>query len=137
MIHVVLDTNVIVSAFITKNLNAPTSTIWMAALQGKITPVYNDEIIEEYKEVLSRKKFNIPISLVKSAVDRILLNGMRGDRIQSDDLFPDPDDVVFYEVALSKEETYLVTGNTKHFPKKPIVVTPSEMVEILMKEGVL
>lgn len=137
MIHVVLDTNVIVSAFITKNLNAPTSTIWMAALQGKITPVYNDEIIEEYKEVLSRKKFNIPISLVKSAVDRILLNGVRGDRIQSDDLFPDPDDVVFYEVALSKEETYLVTGNTKHFPKKPIVVTPSEMVEILMKEGVL
>ncbi len=137
MIRVVLDTNVIVSAFITKNLNAPTSTIWMAALQGKITPVYNDEIIEEYKEVLSRKKFNIPISLVKSAVDRILLNGMRGDRIQSDDLFPDPDDVVFYEVALSKEETYLVTGNTKHFPKKPIVVTPSEMVEILMKEGVL
>lgn len=137
MIHVVLDTNVIVSAFITKNLNAPTSTIWMAALQGKITPVYNDEIIEEYKEVLSRKKFNIPISLVKSAVDRILLNGMRGDRIQSDDLFPDPDDVVFYEVALSKEESYLVTGNTKHFPKKPIVVTPSEMVEILMKEGVL
>ena len=137
MIHVVLDTNVIVSAFITKNLNAPTSTIWMAALQGKMTPVYNDEIIEEYKEVLSRKKFNIPISLVKSAVDRILLNGMRGDRIQSDDLFPDPDDVVFYEVALSKEETYLVTGNTKHFPKKPIVVTPSEMVEILMKEGVL
>lgn len=47
---------------------------------------------------------------------------------------PDPKDVVFYEVALSKEDAYLVTGNKKHFPNKPIVVTPAEMVEILQKE---
>ena len=26
---------------------------------------------------------------------------------------------------------YIVTGNQKHFPKKPIVVTPAEMMEIL------
>lgn len=31
--------------------------------------------------------------------------------------FPDPKDVVFYEIAMSKEDAYLVTGNTKHFPK--------------------
>jgi len=40
-------------------------------------------------------------------------------------------DVVFYEVAISKDDAYLVTGNKKHFPKQPIVVTPSEMLEIL------
>ncbi len=45
--------------------------------------------------------------------------------------FPDPKDVVFYEVALSKEDAYLVTGNIKHFPKKPFVVTPAEMLAIL------
>ena len=45
--------------------------------------------------------------------------------------------MVFYEVALSKENTYLVTGNTKHFPKKPIVVTPAEMLDILKSEGIL
>ena len=39
----------------------------------------------------------------------------------------------FYEVALSKEGSYLVTGNKKHFPKAPIVVTPAEMMEILAK----
>ena len=44
---------------------------------------------------------------------------------------PDPNDIVFYEVKMSKEETYLVTGNIKHFPKKPFVVTPREMVEII------
>jgi predicted nucleic acid-binding protein len=43
----------------------------------------------------------------------------------------DPKDIVFYEVALSVEDSYLVTGNTKHFPKKPFVVTPSEMLQII------
>ena len=44
---------------------------------------------------------------------------------------PDESDRVFYEVALSKEDAYLVTGNQKHFPVTPIVVTPAEMLEIL------
>ena len=48
-----------------------------------------------------------------------------------DEPFPDPKDVVFYEVALSKEDAYLVTGNTRHFPKKPFVVTPAEMIAII------
>ena len=52
---------------------------------------------------------------------------------ESGELFPDPKDAVFYEVALSKEDSYLVTGNTKHFPTSPIVVTPAEMLEILFR----
>ncbi len=44
---------------------------------------------------------------------------------------------MFYEVALSKDDAYLVTGNTKHFPNKPIVVTPAEMLDILQREGLL
>jgi len=46
---------------------------------------------------------------------------------------PDEDDRVFYEVTLSKDDANLVTGNLKHFPKTPIVVTPAEMLEILSK----
>lgn len=38
---------------------------------------------------------------------------------------------MFYEVALSKEDAFLVTGNQKHFPMTPIVVTPAELLEIL------
>lgn len=48
--------------------------------------------------------------------------------------FPDPKDIVFYEVALSKDDAYLVIGNKKHFPNTPIVVTPAEMMEILQRE---
>ena len=137
MIKAVIDTNVIVSAYITKNLEAATSKVWEAVMQNKLTPVYNEEILEEYSEVLHREKFGIPDNLIKWALDIIISNGVRGERILSDEFFPDPKDVVFYEVALSKEDAYLITGNTKHFPKKPIVVTPAEMLEILKEEGVL
>ena len=49
----------------------------------------------------------------------------------TDGVFPDPKDLVFYEVALSKEDSFLVTGNLKHFPKKPFVVSPAEMIQII------
>ena len=137
MIKAVIDTNVIVSAYITKNLEAATSKVWEAVLQCKLTPIFNDEILSEYSEVLHREKFGIPKHLIKWALDTIVTNGVRGERVLSDEFFPDQKDVVFYEVAMSKEDAYLVTGNTKHFPKKPIVVTPAEMLEILQREGFL
>ena len=49
MIYAVIDTNVLVSAFITKNLKASTSKVLNAVLAGEIVPVYNEEIIEEYR----------------------------------------------------------------------------------------
>ena len=42
---------------------------------------------------------------------------------------PDEDDRIFYEVCLSKEDSFLVTGNLKHFPKEPQVITAAEMME--------
>lgn len=33
---------------------------------------------------------------------------------------------------MSKEDAYLVTGNIKHFPNKPFVVTPREMIEDIL-----
>ena len=54
-----------------------------------------------------------------------------GRTAASDEEFTDRDDMVFYEVALSKEDSFLVTGNIKHFPKKPFIVTPAEMLTII------
>ena len=44
---------------------------------------------------------------------------------------PDEDDRVFYEVSLSEDDSFLVTGNLKHFPKTPKVITAAQMMEIL------
>ena len=60
--------------------------------------------------------------------------GIRTERVLSDDFFPDPMDIVFYEVALSKKDAYLVTGNIKHFPTKPYIVTPRQMLDIIFSD---
>ena len=102
MIYAVIDTNVLVSAFITKNQDSSTAKVWSAMLNFDIIPMYSEEIIEEYKDVLHRKKFDIPEQLIKDALNHIMVNGVRGERVLSDDFFPDPKDVVFYEVAMSR-----------------------------------
>lgn len=57
--------------------------------------------------------------------------GIESGRVTSSDEVIDPKDVVFYEVAMSKDDSYLVTGNTKHFPTVRIIVTTNEILEIL------
>ena len=47
---------------------------------------------------------------------------------------PDEDDRVFYEVCLTKEDSFLVTGTLKHFPKEQQVIKAEEMIEIIDNE---
>lgn len=61
-------------------------------------------------------------------------NGIDSERFPFDGDMPDEDDRVFYEVALSEEDSFLVTGNLKHFPKEPKVVTAAQMIEILEQD---
>ena len=48
-------------------------------------------------------------------------------------VLPDMKDLPFYEVVMEKREddAYLVTGNLKHFPVKPFIITARQMLEIL------
>ena len=93
--------------------------------------MYNEEIISEYEDVLHRAKFGFSEANNRHYLETLKRVGVHSQRIASSEQFPDPKDVVFYEVALSKDDAYLVTGNNKHFPLTPIVVTPAEMLEIL------
>lgn len=131
MIYAVIDTNVLVSALFTTNTESATVKVLETMLQGKIIPLFNEEIFEEYEDVLYRSKFHFSPTLVSQYLNTIQEMGIQAERVHSDEKFPDLDDIVFYEVALSKEDAYLVTGNTKHFPNSPIVVTPAEMMELL------
>ena len=134
MIYAVIDTNVFVSAFITQNPNSATTKIVEALAHGKITPLYDEVILAEYKEVLSRAHFHINPSLVESLFGFLDKNGMSMQKAQYDGLFRDESDRVFYEVMLSKDDSFLVTGNLKHFPVTPRVVTPAQMLQILNEE---
>ena len=133
MKYAVIDTIVLVSAMITHDAASPTVKVVEAIGQGELVPLYNEEIITEYNDVLSRAKFGLLHLSVARLIRTLMDKGIMMERLSSGETFTDASDTVFYEVALSKEGSYLVTGNKKHFPKAPIVVTPAEMMEILAK----
>ncbi|WP_256729308.1 putative toxin-antitoxin system toxin component, PIN family [Treponema parvum] len=131
-LHAVIDTNVLVSAFLKEN-SVPRYVIdYMYA--ERIVPIYNAQIIAEYFAVLHRPKFCFPPEAVDIAVNAIQKIGLKVDGASVKEPLPDPKDIVFYAVALNARrlfETYLVTGNIRHFPIHPFVVTPRQFLDIL------
>lgn len=131
--YAVIDTNVIVSAMIKRD-SVPGSILELA-LSGVIVPLLNDEIIEEYRAVLSRDKFHLPKIIIDTVIRELENAGIFVDKQSFQENIPDPDDRVFYEVVMTErktEDAYLVTGNIKHFPVKPFIVTPREMLDIII-----
>lgn len=133
-IHAVIDTNVLISALISKKKDSATVLLLEKLFDGVLTPVYNHEILKEYMEVMNRTKFHLDQNDIVQLLNTIIESGVQSERIKTDLFFPDKKDIVFYEVALSVNGTYLITGNTKHFPTTPIVVTPAEMLRIIESE---
>lgn len=134
MVYAVIDTNIFVSALITHNSNASTVKILESMYFQRFIPLYNNEIIAEYEDVLHRRKFKLSEDQIRVVIDFVKENGIDSSRFPYDGDMPDEDDRVFYEVALSEEDSFLVTGNLKHFPKTPKVVTAAQMMEILDHE---
>ena len=131
----VIDTNVIVSALL-KSESMP-AMVLKEVLLGNINMLVNEEILNEYLEVLSRKKFHFPVDSVINLVNELKKQAIYVDAVPLDEYMPDPDDAVFYEIVMEARkdvDAYLVTGNLKHFPEKPYIVTPKEMIEILNKK---
>lgn len=137
--YAVIDTNVLVSSML-KGTSIP-GIIVDAAINGPIIPLLNDEMLEEYEEVLLRNKFGFEEQDVKVLITELKNRAIYLDRMESEEVFDDPDDVVFYEIVMTARtavDAYLITGNKKHFPIKPYVVTPKEMLDIIEDEsGVL
>jgi putative PIN family toxin of toxin-antitoxin system len=132
--YVVIDTNVLVSTLITRNEESPTVKILQLLAESKIVPVYSTEIVDEYKNVLRRPKFHLLENIIDSVVNDIKNHGIEITKIpEVKEKMTDPKDVVFYAVTLAvqKENVLLVTGNGKHFPVKPFIVNPAQLVEII------
>lgn len=133
--YAVIDTNVIVSAMLKRN-----SVPWIIVnklFDGTIIPLANNEIIEEYEDVLSRKKFSFNKKDVSNFIKEFRKKAILLDRTKIDEQFVDLDDVVFYEIVITARKksrnSYLITGNKKHFPIKSYIVTPNEMLEIIKR----
>ncbi len=135
--YAVIDTNVIVSAML--KWNSVPGSILELAIEGPITPVLNEKILEEYREVLLRPKFHFTDKIVSEVIEAIKRRAIFADEERIDIELPDPKDRVFYEVVMEQRknsDAYLVTGNIKHFPVEPYVVTPKEMMDIILSDTV-
>lgn len=131
-IYGVIDTNVLVSAML--KWNSVPGHVLKHVFRGNLVPVFNEEILGEYREVLLRKRFHFPTEAVNTILESLQEKGIFIDAAKLDLVLPDPKDVVFYEVVMEKrkkDSAYLITGNNKHFPKESFIVTPREMLDIL------
>ena len=133
--YVVIDTNVLVSAVL-KAHSVPGSIVELA-FDGPIIPILNEAIEKEYREVLSRPKFHLPEDLIEGIMSTFHKRAIYVDAEHLDVELPDPKDLVFYEVVMEErkeEDAYLVTGNIRHFPNRPFIVTPREMLDIILRD---
>ena len=133
--YAVIDTNVLVSAML-KWSSVPGNIIEFA-FSGVIIPVLNERIVSEYREVLMREKFHLTKEIVDDVIQALEDQGEYIDTDNMDYELLDPKDVVFYAIVMEKrkeEDTYLVTGNIKHFPQVSYVVTSKEMLDVILEE---
>lgn len=134
--YAVIDTNVLVSAAL-KWKSIP-GTIIDLAFNDVIIPLVNKAIITEYQAVLLRPKFHLTETIVSNIVEEIEIHAVNISEEHLDIDLPDPKDKVFYEVTMeARKETdaYLITGNSRHFSVKPFVVTPRQMLDIILSES--
>lgn len=84
-----------------------------------------------------RPKFGLTEDIVENIISSLEKSGFYVDAEKTNISLPDSKDVIFYEIVMEgrkKTDAYLVTGNIKHFPSKPFIVTPKQMLEILLSD---
>ncbi len=134
--YAVIDTNVFISALLSKRADAATVRVLNAVLDGIIIPLYHEEILTEYEEVLHRSKFHFKDETIQLVINAVKQYGVEVFPQPTGEVLVDMDDLIFYEVAMEKQDNdaYLVTDNQKHYPSRHFIVTPTEMMEIIEKK---
>ena len=130
--YAVIDTNVLLSALLSKKSDTATVKILKAVMDGTIIPLLHEEILAEYAGVLNRPKFHLSARTVQLVLNAIKGYGLEVSPSPTGVSLVDPDELIFYEVACEKqsEGACLVTGNLKHYPVSPFILTPAQMVDI-------
>ena len=131
--YAVIDTNILVSALLSNRADAATVQVIGRMIAGEIIPIYSDQIMREYQEVLNRKKFRFEPEMIRYILSALEKYGVGIEPSATGVILPDMKDLPFYEVVMEKreEDAYLVTGNLKHFPSEPYIVTARQMLDIL------
>lgn len=137
MLKVIVDTNVLVSSLIQRSY--PFLVVQFLIKSKKINLCLSNSLLEEYDDVLSRKKFIKYPFFVENAKDLLSDFNEKAEKYYPSltiDVLEDESDNRFLELAEACNADYLITGNTKHFPMKEYkstkIVSPKEFYEIVI-----
>ncbi len=130
--RVVIDTNILVSS-----LWSPSGTpariislIW----SGQLIPCYDSNIMDEYFAVLHRPHFKFSNAEVSTLL-RFFRNAGLSVVVQPSTInLLDESDRKFYDVAKACD-ALLITGNTRHYPDDPAIVTAAELLKSHVGQG--
>lgn len=130
---IVLDTNVIVSAFLSPH--SKPAKILRLVIQNEIKIIVNEAILSEYHEVLTRPVFKLNTNNVLTILKLLRAKGLKAPALAKSIQLPDSSDEPFVEAAIACHADALVTGNLKHFPKEKChglnILLPAEFLKVV------
>ena len=102
--YAVIDTNVLLAALLSKSEDSATVKVLDAVFEGTIIPLYHQDILSEYDEVLHREKFHLQETVIRTILDAVRQYGVEVFPQPTGAVLIDMDDLVFYEVAMEKRD---------------------------------
>ena len=122
-----IDTNVVVSANISDE-GLPASILDLAA-NKRIQMIVSKSILAEYDEVLRRPRLKLEATKIENSMAVMRNTSIMVKPKRTLKKSPHESDNRFYECAEAGKASFLITGNTRHFPqahKGTQIVTPRE-----------
>ncbi len=132
MIKAVLDTNVIVSAFL--NSEGAPGLLLDLALARHFRCFVSAPLLREYEEVLGRDQFDLKDRETARVLRQFQSVATLISPRKSLQLTIDPEDNIVLECAFEARANYLVTGNIRHFPPRfqdIRVIAPRQFLTVL------
>jgi len=130
MIKIVIDTNILISAALSPAGN-PAKILAAIAASEDIELVYSAGILDEYRRVLAYPRLSIDEEKQSRTIGLVKGFGVLVEPSTSTVPLPDESDRIFYDTAKTSGAT-LITGNAKHFPAEPFIVSPADFVANLL-----
>ncbi|MGA7313538.1 MAG: putative toxin-antitoxin system toxin component, PIN family [Silvibacterium sp.] len=130
-LRLVIDTNVLVSAALKPESLQRTTLILATTKPARL--YVSQPILDEYADVLSRPELCIRKGLRLQLLQLIRNNAHIVAPSRRLDVCSDPDDNTFLECADKSGADYLITGNSRHFPKfwkKTKIITAREFITL-------
>lgn len=133
MLKFVFDTNVLVSALISKRVNP---ALLLDGVKKSYTLFISKDILSELKDVISRDKFGYTDEEVNTFIEAIIsFSDVVNPEIEIEAIKADPDDNKILECAVASGASYIVSGD-RHLLEltgygKIKIITPRAALDLL------